>query len=492
MDFVFNTLRYIGILFLVVMVFNLMILVHEWGHFLAAKWRGLKVEKFYIWFGKPIWKKTINGVEYGLGSIPAGGFVALPQMAPMDAIEGESDTPREALPPITPLDKIIVAFAGPLFSFMLACVFAVIVWQVGKPVGEDAVTTEIGYVVKDSAGDKAGLKAGDVVKTIDGEPAYRFRGLVDSVQWLVIASKEDNIKFVVDRPGEGEKTISVAAEKPPLENQAWWQGFFARPQLREAGIAGKQTPMVGKTIPYSPAEEAGLKPSDLITAVDGVEIRHPAQFMDYVKANPDKALALSVKRGDQMLNVSVTPRVPDHLPAAYEPNHKLIGIDWDRQGQRRLDHPKPQEQIKDALMTMVNTIKAIATPKGDVGAGHLSGPIGIGRVYYTLFEDSYGWQLVLWFSVVLNVNLAVMNMLPFPVLDGGHITMAILEWIRKRPLNLRVLEFVQTACVFLLLGFMVFVTMKDVGDLFGGGRKAAQDVPRFLPPAERAPAAPAN
>src|ERR1700749_604955 len=95
----------------VVVLFNLLIFVHELGHFLAARWRGLKIEKFGIWFGKPIWKKKINGVEYSLGCIPAGGFVALPQLAPMEVLEGQTETPREQLPPISALDKIIVAFA---------------------------------------------------------------------------------------------------------------------------------------------------------------------------------------------------------------------------------------------------------------------------------------------------------------------------------------------------------------------------------------------
>src|SRR5882724_10831202 len=104
----------------VLLLFNLLIFVHELGHFLAARWRGLKIERFAIWFGKPIWKTKINGVEYCLGSIPAGGYVSLPQMAPMELIEGKGEEPKEPLPPISALDKIIVAFAGPLFSFLLA------------------------------------------------------------------------------------------------------------------------------------------------------------------------------------------------------------------------------------------------------------------------------------------------------------------------------------------------------------------------------------
>src|SRR5271168_3369841 len=130
--FKMTILHYIFIAVEVVLLFNLLIGVHELGHFLAAKWRGLKIERFAIWFGKPIWKKKVNGVEYALGWIPAGGYVALPQMATMEAIEGKGETTTEPLPNVSPLDKIIVAFAGPLFSFALAFVFAYLVWVVGK------------------------------------------------------------------------------------------------------------------------------------------------------------------------------------------------------------------------------------------------------------------------------------------------------------------------------------------------------------------------
>src|SRR5215467_6283296 len=136
-----SVLKYIFIIFEVLLLFNLLIFVHELGHFLAARWRGLKIDRFAIWFGKPIWKKKINGVEYALGIIPAGGYVALPQMATMEVIEGKGESSGQPLPPISALDKIIVAVAGPLFSFLLAAFFAAIVMVVGRPVSEAETTT---------------------------------------------------------------------------------------------------------------------------------------------------------------------------------------------------------------------------------------------------------------------------------------------------------------------------------------------------------------
>src|SRR5246500_3700955 len=120
----FHVARVAFILIAVLILFNLLIVVHEIGHFLAARWRGLYIEKFGIWFGKPLWKKNVNGVEYSLGSLPFGGFVALPQLAPMDIIEGKADMDRAKFPRISAIDKIIVAFAGPLFSLLLALFFA--------------------------------------------------------------------------------------------------------------------------------------------------------------------------------------------------------------------------------------------------------------------------------------------------------------------------------------------------------------------------------
>src|SRR5260221_4481747 len=179
-----------------------MIIVHELGHFLAARWRGLVIEKFGIWFGKPLWKKTINGVEYSLGSIPAGGFVALPQLAPMEVMEGKVETPREQLPPISALDKTIVAFAGPLFSFGLAFVFALVVWKAGRPVGEAESTQIVGFVADKSPAAEADSRLGDKILAIDGHRVTRWGGMgADSITWAIVRSEGDASALSVEPPG---------------------------------------------------------------------------------------------------------------------------------------------------------------------------------------------------------------------------------------------------------------------------------------------------
>ncbi len=453
-----HVLRIIFILLEVIVLFNLLIVVHELGHFLAARWRGLVIEKFGVWFGKPLWKKTINGVEYSLGSLPFGGFVALPQLAPMDIIEGETETDRAKLPRISVLDKIIVAVAGPLFSMLLAVVFATLVWAIGHPVGEADTTTVIGYVEPGSPGEKAGLKAGDKILEVDGKPVTRFSGMSDSVTWNVIRSEGDQIPFVVDRNGQ-QVSVSVT---PYIAATSGWR----RKSVRQVLIYPASKPIIDEVEADSPAAAAGLQPGDVIQGFNGQPMYNAIALADYIRQHPKEELKLDVQRGDRRFETALTP-MPLMTKGKMVPR---IGIAWDTTGKLTIAHPNPIEQVYDSVTSTLNTIEAVASPKSDVKLQHLSGPVGIVRIYYLLFESDRGWQLALWFSVILNVNLAILNMLPIPVLDGGHIVLALVEAVRRKPVNIRVLEIVQTGCAVLIIGYIAYVSFFDVGDWLGDKR----------------------
>jgi len=445
----------------VVLLFNILIIVHELGHFLAAKWCGLKIDKFAIWFGHPLWTKKVDGVEYVLGTIPAGGYVALPQMAPMEAIEGKSDTPREELPPASPWQKIIVAFAGPLFSFGLALFFACIVWVVGKPVPYGEGTTTIGVVVPKYPAATAGLLPGDKILSIDGHPISHFMGMGDSVIWRIVTSTADTIPVVVDRNGE-TKTFIVSPQKDVEHDHHWYE----RGATRKIGIGPADGPLIIKKLtPFGPAETAGLKPGDQIVAMNGQTLYSGQQIGLQLKDHEHDTITFTVLRNGATQDIKVTPEKPISpatMPAD-GPSTDLGFSDFEP-GKISLVHQTPWQQVLDSVNAVVGTISALFASHSSVGVTQLSGPIGIMNILFAVLSSDAGWRYALWLAVLINVNLAMLNLLPLPVLDGGHIALSIIEWIRRRPLSMTILEPLQTACALVLIGYMVFITFFDVQD----------------------------
>jgi regulator of sigma E protease len=471
MEWILSVLSVVAEVFAVVLIFNTMIVVHELGHFLAALWRGLKVEKFYVWFGKPLWKKEIGGVEFGLGCIPAGGFVALPQMAPMEALEGERKEGEAALPPITPLDKIIVAVAGPLFSFGLAVLFAVIVVFIGRPVSTADMDSTIGFVHPTMPAAQAGMLPGDRVLSVDGHPVTRFSGQVDSVMWGVVSSEGEKIKFEIERPGAGVKVIEVVGEKMDvMKDKPWWQKILSRAPLKKVGIGPVDRMLVEGVQQHSPAHEAGLMKDDEILELNRVRVYSITQYYNLIQDLKDSPAELKILRSGKEQLVSITPRMPDVRPEDWEKqgeDHYLFrdGLIFSESANKTLIYPAVWLQVKDAARGIYNMLSKLVSPKSDIKVSQMGGAVAIGRAYYLLMDHPYAWSYIFWFSVVLNINLAMMNMLPLPVLDGGHITMAIGEWVRGKPLSGKFLEWMQAGCAYLLMALMVYTLLKDVGDI---------------------------
>ena len=483
-------LKILFILLEVLVLFNILIFVHELGHFLAARWRGLKIDRFAIWFGKPIWKTTLNGVEYCLGSIPAGGYVALPQMAPMDVIEGggDSDKPREKLPEISALDKIIVAFAGPLFSFLLAIVFAVIVTWVGRPVTESETTTVIGDVEKDGPADKAGLRAGDQILEIDGKPITKWHGFGKSVLWRIISSESNHVTIKFKRDGQTlTREVATVIQKTKL-----WQRT-GHPQIR---ADPSFTPVIANVVSNSPAALAGLKRMDEVLEVNGQKLFHPGGFIDYMEAHQEaKTINLLTRRVDRERRTTneFTAVLTPQVPLGSTNGRPRVGIEFDLSGGlMTITRPGIEEQIRTSVEAMFNTFSALLSRKTKVKPQHMGGAVKILTIYYVLFKSEHGWQQAIWFSVIMNVNLALLNLLPLPVLDGGHITLALVEAVRRKPVNIRLLQILQTSCAVLIIGFMLYIAFYDVQDLnWPFGKKPEQPVEmKFAPPPTPTPKAP--
>ena len=410
----------------VVLLFNLIIIVHEIGHFLAARWRGLHIEEFGVWFGKPLWKKQFNGVWYSLGSIPAGGFVKLPQLSPMDLIEGESEVtsedqdapPSEPLPPISALDKIIVAFAG--------------------------------------------------------HPVDRFIGPLRSVKWHIVRSEGETIRFDIERKGQ---PLAIHSGWSKAEGPGW-----KRKELRTVGIGPRQIPNIDGVLLNSPAEQAGFQKGDFLLKVNETRVFNVLDAYNELARHTGQPNHLVVKRGENETTLTLVP-----APHPSQPNWIAEpGLQW---GHRSIIHPLPSDQIRDAVLSIVNMLDALFAKRSDVSAQHFSGPVGIMKVYYSIFENDGGWLLALAFSVFFNVNLALANLLPFPVLDGGHITLALIEGLRRKPFNPKYLGWLQTACALTAMAFMAYLTFFDVTDFFNRRKDkgAATDKPATETPAAPEP-----
>jgi regulator of sigma E protease len=207
-----------------------------------------------------------------------------------------------------------------------------------------------------------------------------------------------------------------------------------------------------------------------------VALNSAQKVLEAIRGAGAVELNLELERAGAKQQVKVTP-----TPVEGE-GRPMIGVQFDNDlgiaftvgGRTALVHPGPVEQLYKAGMSIVDTVGAVASKKSDVKLQHMGGPVMMMRVYYSFFQMDFadGWRLAFWFSVVLNINLAMLNMLPIPVLDGGHIVLAIIEGIRRRPVSLRILEMVQTGCAVMIIGFMVYIFFFDVQDLFqGSGQK---------------------
>jgi len=444
----FEIIQFIVSLLAALLVFSVTIFVHELGHFLAARRKGLKVERFAIGFGPKILSFKRDGVEYSVNWIPFGGYVALPQMAPMEMIEGSNESEAEELPPISPWAKIVTAFWGPLFSFFLALFCATFLFVIGKNENTTLQTTTIGYVTPDSPADEAGLRPGDTILTIDGEKMNRWTGNGGgAVTQAVLLSVKKSVQVEVERDGS---VVEYVVEPEPHPDPAWeglrWLGFEDPSYL-------KRDMIIQSVVSGSPADAAGLRSGDQIVAVAGERILNHMQVKDLIKANEGATIGVTILRDGDEQSVALTPS------REIETGRVMLGVRW-KPSQIEVVHVSPFQQVQESFITMYQTLRALISPDSHVGARNMSGAVGILNMIRQLLI--YDFRDFIYFCVFLNVNLAVLNMLPLPILDGGHIVFSVVEWIRRRPVDVRILSGINTATFVAILAFMLYVTFFDV------------------------------
>src|ERR1039458_5961815 len=468
-------LNIIYVIAAVLVLFGAAIFIHEFGHFWVARKLGMKVEEFAVGFGPKIhsWKR--DGIEYSIRWIPAGGFVKLPQMVTSEALEGKTeyggvlkgDMP---VPPALPLHKILVAFAGPFMNVVFAFAIATVIYFVGLPIPVNPAI--IGYVEPGSAEAKLGIQEGDRIVSVNGEKVKSWQ---DVVLDTVVAGTS-LLPVVIEHDGR-ESTYQLQAT---TDNAIG---------LKLLNLDPRDHPQVMEVMPGSAAEKADLKQGDRIISFAGVPIAGREQLIDLVRKRRGHLTEMWIDRGAQKVALNITP------PVGKKTKTGRIGVAFGMSSTQiyivQKPGPTPLEQVRDVIDKTFATIGAlIHSRETGVGAKDLAGPVGILAILANAVNSDY--RLALSFLVLLNINLTIINLLPIPVLDGGHILMAIIEKIRRRPLSIKFVEYTTTGFAVLLISFMLYVTFFDIKrfSLFRAMFKSDVQIQQSAPPAETAPAQP--
>ncbi len=422
-----------GVFFLGLCVF-----VHEFGHLLVALKCGLHVERFSIGFGKTLWGFTRNGVDYVVSALPFGGYVALPQLDPTDE---PADSDGNPLPRARPRDRILTAFSGPFSNILFGFLLASVVWAVGvyRPAPVDSY--EVHSVQEQSPEYEAGLRPGDEIVQLNGKDVPGTWS--DFGHEIALTNGDVSLTFV--RDGEKKTITYEPAPNPDVEDLG-----FPLFEVRLPVVVQKEVEA------GTPAAAAGIQKDDRIRKVNGKPVTDSVHFSKMIRNTEGQSVSMTLERDGETITI---PSIAAEERTEAGKTYYAIGVvPGQPQVKTRIT---PWAQFMNVITTTKRTLTSLVSPRSLVKAKHLSGPLGIVHMQYMMIR--YGsWAQGLYFVVFVSFSLALLNLLPIPVLDGGHIVFAIIEGMSGKRIPARIAYGIQIVCAVLLIGFMLYVTYNDI------------------------------
>ena len=419
-----------------IFVLGVLIFVHELGHFLMARRIGVRVLTFSLGFGPKILAFKRGDTEYCVSAIPLGGYVKMAGENPEDSRSG---APDEFLSK-TKWQRFQVLIMGPVMNLALAVIVMALVLYQGAPVPlYETQPVEIGTVLEGSVAEQAGLRPGDRILSVNGNDVPSWQRF----QMEIVPRANREVTMLVEREGRAEEYRLVPAA-------------FGKYEMGDIGVLPRIRPQILAVRPGMPAEEAGLQANDVIVAIDGQRGIRYDQVLERIKTSEGRTLTFEVERAGQVVTIPVTPRpIDDAL---------RIGADINSFEQMTVE-PGPIEALRLSVRQnwewstlIVQTLAGLFTR--DTSVKQLMGPVAIADLSGTAAQQ--GWIPLFTLMAMISLNLGLLNLMPIPVLDGGHIAILALEGVSRRDFSMRVKEKMLLAGFVLLLMLMVTVIYNDL------------------------------
>jgi regulator of sigma E protease len=419
-----------------IFVLGVLIFVHELGHFLMARRIGVRVHTFSLGFGPKILSFKRGDTEYCVSAIPLGGYVKMAGENPEDSRSG---APDEFLSK-TKWQRFQVLIMGPVMNLVLAVVVMALVLYQGAPVpAYESQPVEVGTVMEDSVASRADIRPGDRIIRVNGNDVPTWERF--SMEVVPRANRE--ITLLIERDGRAEERRVVPAA-------------FGKYELGDIGVLPKVRPQILGVRPGMPAAEAGMQANDVIVGIDGEHGLKYEQVLERIKASEGRPMVFHLERDGQMMDVPVTPQVIDEA--------LRIGADIYSIELRTIE-PGPLEAVQLSIKQnwewstlIVQTLAGLFTR--DTSVKQLMGPVAIADLSGTAAEQ--GWIQLFTLMAMISLNLVLLNLMPIPVLDGGHIAILALEGVSRRDFSMKVKEKMLIAGFVLLLMLMVTVIYNDL------------------------------